>query len=411
MLIAIIIAALATVGLCDSVAAGDFEDSAISFSGFGTLGLVRSSEQNADYITGVFKPDGPGHTREWSAEVDSRIGAQLSATLSPDLSAILQVLSEQRADDSYKPTIEWANVQYEITPDLRIRGGRIILPIYLASEYRKVGYANPWVRPPPEVYNLVPISSNDGVDGSYRFNIGRAINTIQLSYGRAHPLATDGSHNDVEDIWSLFDTIEYGPLTLHATFHHPKLTLHELQSFFEAFRQFGPQGDAIADRYTVKDTRIKYIGFGTSYDPGEWFVIGEYGRNRVSGGFIPDSTAWYVSSGYRFGDITPYLTYAHLRVDSETSDPGLSTTGLPPDEAAAAANLNAALNAILASAAAQQTISVGARWDFRTGFALKLQYDHVELDSGSPGMFENIQPGFKTGANVDLLSLSVDFVF
>ena len=56
---------------------------------------------------------------------------------------MLQVVSEQRLDRSYRPIVEWANIKYQATPDLSLRFGRIALPMFLAADYRKIGYAYP----------------------------------------------------------------------------------------------------------------------------------------------------------------------------------------------------------------------------------------------------------------------------
>ena len=53
------------------------------------------------------------------------------------------------------------------------------------TDSRKIGYANPWVRPPVEVYRLVPVTSNDGVDVSYRLRVRSATNTFQVTAGRS----------------------------------------------------------------------------------------------------------------------------------------------------------------------------------------------------------------------------------
>jgi hypothetical protein len=49
------------------------------------------------------------------------------------------------------PAIEWANLKYQITSDLAVRLGRIVLPTYDRSDTQNVGYALPWVRVPIEI--------------------------------------------------------------------------------------------------------------------------------------------------------------------------------------------------------------------------------------------------------------------
>jgi hypothetical protein len=117
-----------------------------SFSGFGSAGVAHSDYRKADFSSSILKAEGAGATRDWNANLDSRLGGQLDLKLDKRWSAVLQVVVEQRYDLSYKPHVEWANVKYQATPDLALRAGRIALPIFLVADYRKVGYAYPWVR-------------------------------------------------------------------------------------------------------------------------------------------------------------------------------------------------------------------------------------------------------------------------
>ncbi len=48
-----------------------------------------------------------------------------------------------------------------------MRLGRLPLPVFLVSDFRQVGYANTWIRPPIEVYGQVPLDNVDGLDVLY----------------------------------------------------------------------------------------------------------------------------------------------------------------------------------------------------------------------------------------------------
>jgi hypothetical protein len=91
------------------------------------------------------------------------------------------VISEQNYDNTYTPHVEWANVKYQFTPDLSVRCGRTALPIFMVTDSREIGYANPRVRPPDELYRIVPVRSIDGADASYRVSLGPATNTLQVT--------------------------------------------------------------------------------------------------------------------------------------------------------------------------------------------------------------------------------------
>jgi hypothetical protein len=155
------------------------------FSGFGTLAAVHADGDNADFKGSLFQPKGAGHSRSTSFNPDSLLGAQLGVVFNDKLSAVVQVISQYQYDNSYKPQVEWANVKYQLTPELSVRLGRIAAPSYLLSETRYVGYANPWVRPPVEAYSVLSITSNDGIDVSYRSKLLGANNAFQVYYGKS----------------------------------------------------------------------------------------------------------------------------------------------------------------------------------------------------------------------------------
>jgi hypothetical protein len=409
--IAVLASALCAVDAC----AGDLDTPMVSFSGFGTLGVVHSSENKADFTSTFFKPNGAGHSHAWSVDVDSLIGGQATANLTPQLSAVLQLISEQNYDNTYRPHVEWANIKYQFVPEFSVRVGRTALPTFMVADSREIGYANPWVRPPVEVYRLVAVTSNDGVDASYRVPVGAATNTFQLTAGQSNTKFPNsgvfGTGTAKARKQATFvDTFEQGFSTVRVSYGEARLTISEFAPLFDAFRQFGPEGMAIADRYDVNKRLVTSLGIGVGYDPGDWFVMGEWGRVNTRS-VVGESTGWYVSSGYRIDKFTPYLTYARVKLNSNTSDPGLTVSALPPSLGGPATALNAALNSLLLAKAVQNTVSVGGRWDFMKNAAFKLQLDHTRHGAESPGTLSNMQPGFQPGGQVNVFSATFDFVF
>ena len=398
--------------LCTTGArAEDLGTTNFSFSGFGTLGLAHSTEDQADFTNSPFtKPNGAGHTRNWSADTDSRVGLQVIANVTPQVSAVLQVIAQQRYDNTYTPAVEWANIKYTFSPDFNVRFGRIAMPTSLVGDYRYVGYSTPWVRPPVELYGQIPISNNDGADASYRLHIGEVASTFQVSYGSTEiKLPGESSPAHLKNAVGIFNTTEYGPASFHVAYQDAKFTLDSVKPLFDAFRQFGPTGVAIADIYEVNNKRISLLSFGANYDPGDWFLMGEWSKGDFTSLF-GTQVNWYVSSGYRIGSFTPYVIYSKSKKDGATSDPGLDLTLLPPFLVGSASALNAGLNSLLQTTAAQ-TISIGSRWDFKKNAALKVQFDHTKLDDNSSGNLINLQPGYQRGGTFNVLSVALDFVF
>jgi hypothetical protein len=345
----------------------------------------------------------------WSPDVDSRLGAQLDVGQGA-WSGVLQVISEQRLNGSYRPRVEWANIKYQMTPNLAVRVGRIALPVFLGAESRKVGYTIPWVRTPVEVYGALPISSSDGVDATWRWNAGAMRHATQVFSGSTDQDLGFGLQIDAENILGLSHSIDYGPLTVRLSAARARLNTDIAAELFAGLRMFGPQGQRLAERYAIVDKRVAMVSAGASYDPGPWFVTAEAGRARTDS-LLGDGTSVYIGAGWRQGAFTPYVGYAQIRADMKTSDPGLSLDGLPPPVAAGAAQINGALNTLLSMIPIQTTWSAGVRWDVAADVALKLQFEQVRPRGGSRGTLINSTPAFRPDRTTNVTSIALDFVF
>ena len=411
--------------LCTPVSAAEPLSSVFSLHGFGTLGVVGSNEDQADVVSNAYRqPDGAGYTNIWSAGVDSKLGAQVDARISADLSGVVQVVSKRGHDGSWTPGVEWANVKYQPQPGLALRVGRTVSPTFMLSDTANVGYANPWVRGPQEVYGMVPITYLDGVDLTWNTGFGEATNAFQASFGGNTFDAVDDTEISGDRTWIFSNTIEYDAFAMRLGYLSVDLTFDsaELDRLFGGFSALGATlstagattsgqlASALADRYTVDDTRLEMISLGTRYAPGNWLFLGEWARISDAG-LLPRTTGWYATAGYRMRKVMPYVTYATL--DSEARSPsGVPLADVPGDLRPAAAELNAALAAALqASAPAQDSIALGVRWEVLDSAALKFEYQHIDIGDRSAGRLGNIQPGFEPGGEVDLLSVTFDFVF
>lgn len=342
--------------------------------------------------------------------MDSRLGAQLGVTLDKQWYGVVQVIAEQRLDHSYRPLVEWANVKYQATPDLSLRLGRIALPIFLAADYRKIGYAYPWARTPGEVYGALSISSSDGIDASYRWQAAGLRLLTQAFVGGTDLDLYQGYTVKARKLTGVSTTADRGAFSSRISAFSSQVSIDLADELFDGFKQFGPAGEALARQYGVQRKRFNALTVGASYDPGHWFLMAELGRFN-SHSFLGKTITGYASAGYRIGTFTPYLAYAASHARSPTRDPGLALDGLPPPLAAPAGQLNAGLNYLLMSVPVQDTVSAGVRWDARRNVALKLQYDRVRPGERSRGTLVNVQPGFGARTRVNLASAVLDFVF
>jgi hypothetical protein len=338
----------------------DTTDQHVTFSGFGTLGIVHSDYSQADFIGRVDQQHGAGYSSNWSETPDSDLGVQANVALTDALSGVVQVLSRNEADGNYKPDVEWANLNYQFTSDLGVRLGRMLLPSYQHAESQNVGYTLPWVRVPIEITYTDTAEHSDGLDVLYRLSTGAVTQHLQAQWGTTTENLPGTLFKDARAHIVLFgDTLQYGDSSVHLVY----------QKFVLGF----------------PSTRLRLVSAGFTHDPGAWFVTVD--SNYTQDKYFGDFFSWYVGGGVRLGHFTPYGIYSTTEAQS-TGTSGLRKLG---DE---------------------RTVSAGVRWDFVKNLDFKLQVQRVIIGSlDDPASFGNLQPGARVGDKANVLSLALDFVF
>ncbi|MYN44871.1 hypothetical protein GTP23_07265 [Pseudoduganella sp. FT93W] len=390
--------------------ADDATPGAVRISGFGTLGYVHSNEDQADYSASALNPGTAGASKVWSPDVDSRLGVQADWLLSPHWSVVVQLVAERSLQNGYAPQLEWAYLKYQLSPELNLRLGRIALPLLLVGDYRKAGYALPWVRPPVELYGAIPISNSDGVDANYRWASGEMTHITQLFYGHADVPFKPQAHARAQAMTGLSHIATLGALSVRLSAMTTRVSANLVPELFEGLQHAGTAGAALEARYALDNARTGTVALGFSYDSCAWFLTGE-AASMTSHSFLGHRNAAYLSGGLRFGDWTPYLAYAVARPVSPIADAGLPLAGLDGAQLARSSALNNGLNDLLSSIPHQHSVTAGVRWDLASNYVLKMQYERLMPVSGTRGTLIHIQPGFRAGHAISVFSAALDFVF
>lgn len=395
------LAALACVG------AQAQSDSAVTVSGFATLGATGTNSSVAQYA--IFGQN-RGASERWSGEVDSKLGVQLTAKANSTFSGTVQLLSKQNGDGNFNPEVEWAFVKMQAAPSLSFRLGRMGGPFFAVSDFRDVGYANTWLRPPHDVYGQVPISRFDGADVIYQTNTGLGSLTAQLFAGKAKSMV-QRTEVDMKSLVGFNATLELdGGVSLRVGRLQGKLTVHSasLNTLVAGLRSVPiPSVVSVGNELDPNSKSASFTGFGLTWDEGNWLVNAEYTQRRTDT-YASDTNGWYVTVGHRYGKFTPYATVSQLKqIDSNVNNT-IPTAGYPAATQAQLNFLSANVNGVVASQKRdEKTLAAGVRWDFARNTALKAQVDRITPNG--PGYFLNVPSSFKD--RVHVYSIAVDMVF
>jgi hypothetical protein len=93
----------------------------------------------------------------------------------------VQWVARNHAGAFFEQNLEWAYLRWRPWNDLDLRVGRLGLDVFLLSDYRNVGYAYPWMRPPQEFYAPLFPYHLDGADIAQRFHLGEGFLTLKSS--------------------------------------------------------------------------------------------------------------------------------------------------------------------------------------------------------------------------------------
>ncbi len=390
-----------------------------------SLGATYSNNRDIDFVGSVFHPNGAGNSKAVSTGIDTKAGVQAAARINNHLTATVQVVSDHRFDNTYAPRFEWANLKYQITKDFYVRAGRVVAPVFMVSDYRNVGFAQTMVRMPYDVYSQNPITHLDGGDIGYQTEFANGTLNIQAVAGRIKEFVPGSQVRGNGQMLSL--TYENGPSTFRIGALKDRVDASmEADAMIDMVNDILTQSGHLVGRpgpiLPHRDIEMRLLDLGYLYDNGTWLMQAEFVQERGGWSTVRDTDSWFLMGAYRLGKFTPYLGYSQLR-DKEPAYPPPAVASNPAFQPLAdVVNL---FDVSIKPTWAQKTISAGVRYDVFKNIALKMQYDRIHkpgsLATPNAGMFKtqnsfrvtstSYEPAHIKDANVNLLTLTLDFVF
>lgn len=374
-------------------------------AGFGTASVSCFTNDHAQFVIND-QPEGAGRNRRCDGGIDSLLGLQVDWEVMNNLEIGVQVVADRNADRDYLPSIMVAQLRWHPTENLTLRLGRMPTPAFLYSESRQVRYAMPWVRPPIEVYGVLPTFSHDGLEFIYQHQFEHL--NLEWHGGFTYlqfnsPLSNTKATTSVNTYGGFLNaTAEFGTTIVKLGYLYNQISFStpDVDMLFGALRAYLPQGDQLIRDLAMDESPVHLISLGVRHEFDDWLIISELSY-RTSQGFFRDQYGAYMTIGRRFGAWMPYLTLARRWTSGPNTDDR-------------AAFLQPQVSALLTGSRFDSTsLSLGVSRDITENIKLKLQTDWIQPDGNSWGMYTNHGPNYNyNNANSDwLFTLSMDFVF
>lgn len=397
-----------------------FEVSDLHFSGFGTFGLTHSNAPaGTNFHRDMSERLNQGGTR---ADTDTRLGAQVNYKASSQFEFVGQVVGANRgAAQPPSDFLTLAFAAWRPSDDWTVRLGRMSTDYFLLADYRHVGFAYPFVRPPIEYYSSLPYAA-DGIDLTRAWRSDGITWRLRGVVGHSR-FITDQSGTAVTlrpGYTLVLSREDDDGLLLKATVVRARVhtDLAAAQPLLKGLGQIAGLGvQPVADDartyagvLSVDGQYINYFSAGAGYDRGPWLASLEVNRaaRSTAGSY---GSAWGLV-GHRWGAVTGYTGMSAIRTDQSRTPPDWRAALTPVVGAAGAAQAQQlgmiAFSAASQTNATQRTFTLGMRWDFSDRAAVKLQWDRSRVDAYG-GRIWSSMTGEPIHANVE--SATLDFVF
>ncbi len=381
-----------------SVSFADNND--IEFSGFARAVGGYLDTSSAEY---------EGYDDSVSFSEKSLLGLQADYTLNQYFSASAQVLLH--SDENRESGIEWLYITYAPNDALQFNVGRLRTPSLKYSDVIDVGFAYPWVNAPQQLYSSYLFSQYEGGNARFRGRLGKVTYDIEGYLGRYNDdLRTSGLAIDVE-IDTLYGGVlelNYGGFQLRTAVTGARKVEAQIEGVAPLINGLQAAGfEDIAENFIINDSVSSFL-VGASYDGLKWYASAEWMSVNSDIELLAELESYYVSAGYYIDDVLLHATYA----SSSQSLNNIENTipiGVSPD----LDGLFFAVEELNSSFPTDNldTITLGARWDFKTNMALKAEVSFLDGEEGNTSFFEvkDGEEGFDRQAT--LYQVALEWVF
>ena len=388
----------------------------IQLTGFGTIGLSKGGNDELGVRQNYSQH---GEYGGWQFKTDSSLGLQVNADFNEKFDAIVQLIARDQVHSTLERSVEWAFLRYRPSSEIDIRVGRMALDLFNISEYRSVGFAYLWARPPTEFYGPIPLSNIDGIDIMFSKRVAGGILQSKLFVGEARDyMYVEGEKFEVsfKPTYGMNLSYQLGAWKARFTVAATKFSEVKNDVGTELVRdiidstsvEIWPDAPLAKQHLDLRGAHLRYSSLGLVYDHSGWVVQSELSHISSRAALAPSNNAGYLSVGKRVASgVTLYGNYARVLTE-------LAPVYVRPPVLTANANLNgfySFVNELInVNRIDQYSYSAGLHWDIRPTLTMKIQWDHVHVEKKSAGLYTTFSDR-SNDIELDNFSLTFNFVF
>ncbi|MCK6264765.1 hypothetical protein KP803_15920 [Vibrio sp. ZSDE26] len=396
----------------------------VHISGFGTLAYSYESEDNIGFRRDLSQPFDSTTNGSWVS--DSRFGLQLDYSLNTEWRTTIQAVAKDRVSSDWGDVFEIGFIGYQPSEHWDFRLGRLPADAFWATETRNIDYGHNWVRPPLEIYSWLPFQSVDGLDVMYHLyhseidwyfssQIGLFRTSVETPIGEK--IDTSGTKlvsltiKALWDDWRARGSIIYSPgITTDVSPSNQQITTQLDAITLMRINGVSQEAQSLAQALVVEDEAMLYTQLGIEYFNGRWLLSGEVVsiHSESEQVVVPSGIGGYLSLSYYINDWSPYLIVSIFDPNVNPQAALVDWNTVSPELGYLQQQLIENINL---SRIEQHTWSIGVRWDVAKNTALKAQVDFVEIAPNGYGLWANDISLNSTKTQLELYTLSLNFVF
>lgn len=335
-----------------------------------------------------------------SFENDSHYGVNLRTQVTDRVSGAAQLLATS-TNSNFNLDAEWAYLSYQISTDVSLRAGKLNLTTFLLSDYAKVGYLHPWVRPPVEVYNNNPLRNFLGLELLHLNRFGRTAKlTSQIFVGSAQ--ASNGAlEMKANDGYGVNFQLDTPGFTLRAGAISPVIQV----------QAFDPASNTNVELLDEDDRGVMYT-VGASVDVGGFVMYTEAVATDTEGqtqGIFPNQKGAYLTMGYNMGKFLPHVTFGTSSGDVYTGPTDLLDPLCGGAVGCTGAN-------VVQAPKTQDSVALGLKYTIDDSVSVKFEVQKVDLTAGKGDGFARLDVNAvgNPAPDVDsftVISVAMDAIF